>query len=61
MPSALVQEVLGRLDDGWSLDEVEVFIDHLRLDEDRAAALWLLAWLDCGPAARLSPVRPEPA
>jgi hypothetical protein len=47
MSSILVQEVLGRLDDGWSLDQVEWFIEDLRLDDERAAALWLLAWLDC--------------
>jgi hypothetical protein len=49
MSSALVQEVLGRLDDGWSLDQVEWFIDDLRLDDERAAALWLLAWVDPHP------------
>jgi hypothetical protein len=50
MPSVLVQEVLSRLDDGWSLDQVEWFIDDLRLDDERAAALWLLAWVDPAPS-----------
>jgi hypothetical protein len=50
MPSALVEEVLGRIEDGWSLDDVECFIDRLRLDEERASALWLVAWLDCPSA-----------
>ena len=45
MFSALAQEVLVRLDDGMSLSEVEAFIDGLRVDDERAAALWLLAWL----------------
>jgi hypothetical protein len=46
MPSVLVEDVLGRLDDGWSLEEVEGFIDALGLDDEHAAALWLLAWLE---------------
>ena len=50
MPSVLVQEVLSLLDDGWSLDQVEWFIDDLRLDDERAAALWLLAWVDPAPS-----------
>ena len=50
MPSVLVEEVLGRLQDGWSLDEVEWFIEDLHLDDERASALWLLAWLDDRPS-----------
>jgi hypothetical protein len=57
MPSVLVQEVLSRLDDGWSLDQVEWFIDDLRLDDERAAALWLLAWVDPEPS-RISVAQP---
>lgn len=49
MPSVLTEAVLERLDEGWALDEVEGFIDGLRLDEEHAAALWLLAWLDWRP------------
>jgi hypothetical protein len=41
MPSALVQEALERLDDGWSLGEVEWFIDDLRLDDGpRRCGCW---------------------
>jgi hypothetical protein len=59
MTSVLAREVLGRLEDGWSFGDVECFIEDLRLDDERAAALWLLAWLD-RPSA-LAPACPEPA
>jgi hypothetical protein len=58
MPSVLAEAVLGRLDDGWSLDQVEWFIDDLQLDEERAAALWLLAWLDPHPP-RMTVAQPD--
>jgi hypothetical protein len=61
MPSVLVQEVLRRIEDGWSLEDVEWFIDDLRLDDEHAAALWLLAWLDRRSLETPHPVCPQPA
>jgi hypothetical protein len=51
-----IEEVRRLIGDGAGLDRLDELIEHLALDPDEKAALWLAAWSNAGRRDRSQPV-----